>query len=392
MIEYHTIDIIQERAVLTTKVKDMKNLKNRVYFLSLIIVIGIFSLPGLSEAAELRFVFDGLLNTNPSIEADVDIENGTVIGSKQYELRESIYDFSFRGNIASDTKILVGDFEYKSSSGGRTYETKGTVSLNPTPALFEGQEVGVGKIWEGNYSVPKSSRTGAVYVSLLKGELSLGSGQGAKKDANISVSAVSGDVKIKRADGKEETLTKDSKLRPGDSILTGYGSSVSLTVGEIGELAIPSLTNLWIELLESKDDLIRLQTHLTVGSVRARIKQNASMRGDFSVSSPSAIASIRGSEMIFIYDDKTGVSKLFVTEDKAYIRSNEGSTKETEIAQGYAIETNDTGLGEAREYNDDELLPTGFGNTRSGNSIILITILIAVLLVVVLFVLKKKRT
>ena len=362
----------------------MKNLKNLVPRLSLIIIVGLFSLPGLAKAAEFRFVFDGLLNTNPSIEADVDIESGTVMGSKQYELNNIIHDYSFRGNIDEVTKILTGDFVYKSSSGGRTYETKGRVSLNPTPALFEGKSVGVGKIWEGNYSVPKSSRTGAVYVSLMNGELSLASSNNVKASANIFVSALNGDVKIKRADGKEEALTKDSELRPGDSILTGYDSSVSLAVGEIGELAIPSLTNLRIESLESKDDLVRLQTHLTVGAVRARIKENASIRGDFSISSPSAIASIRGSEMIFTYDDKTGVSKLFVTEDKAYIRGNESSTQETEIAQGYAIETNDTGLGEAREFNEEELLATGLEGINADNEIDTGTLAMAIIIVVIL--------
>jgi len=362
--------------------------------LRIALIISIFTLPTVSQAAEFRFVFDGLLDTNPSIVADVDATSGTLQGSKEYELRGNSYTFTFDGAVAQNTKVLSGDFVYtvdSSAQGGRKYVTKGAVSLNPTAQLLEGGKMEIGKVWEGNYSVSDSARTGAVFVSLIKGDLSFDSRPGDDVLPVLTVSAIRGEVMILRADGSEEVLSENSLLSNGDSILSGYDGFVSIKVGDIGELAIPSLTNVRLDSLEQSDDLVRLQAYLSMGAIRARIKENASIRSDFSVSSPGATASIRGSEMIFEYDNETGISSLFVTEDMAFIKSTEDGSPEVEIAEGNVVHTENNQLSVARYFTEDELKNTGIAVKEANKNILVIAIALLVLILMLFVAMKNKR-
>jgi len=61
-----------------------------------------------------------------------------------------------------------------------------------------------------------------------------------------------------------------------------------------------------------------------------QVRHTAAIRGDFSVSTPTAISSIRGSEMVVTYDNSTNTTTVYAISDVAYVKGNNDSS-ETEV-------------------------------------------------------------
>ena len=133
--------------------------------------------------------------------------------------------------------------------------------------------------------------------------------------------SVAGDVDVSTDGGKTfKSWTREMTLKKGDLILTGFDSRVELTF-PYGSLEVLPLTELRIDKYIEKENLKETQLNLRVGAVAARLKLPASIRADTSVTTPSAISSIRGSAMKVSYDKKTGTT-IQATEGTTYWKKN----------------------------------------------------------------------
>ncbi|MBI5138773.1 MAG: FecR domain-containing protein [Candidatus Vogelbacteria bacterium] len=121
---------------------------------------------------------------------------------------------------------------------------------------------------------------------------------------------IKGEVEVSTDGGKTfRPWTKGTTLKYGDFIGTGaYGSAVLKL--PYGTVSVGQLTQLRVDEFLNENNLQRTRMNLRIGDVTLEVKEKrpTSMRSDFSVVTPAAIASIRGSSMKVAHDKKLGTT------------------------------------------------------------------------------------
>lgn len=93
--------------------------------------------------------------------------------------------------------------------------------------------------------------------------------------------------------GSWKPLSVGQKINPGTMISTGFKSTVVLSIGK-STITVKPLSRMTVERLIEKSDKDESGVFLNVGSIRADIKSAENKRVGFTVKSPVATASVRG--------------------------------------------------------------------------------------------------
>ncbi len=157
-----------------------------------------------------------------------------------------------------------------------------------------------------------------------------------KKPLNVSIAAIKGEVEYRRAGGsKDMPLTKGVELKEGDTIITGEKGIVTLTLGN-QTLNVYQWTHFRVDESLRGDNVKKTKLYLEIGAIEGKVKHTAAIRSDFSVATPNANASIRGSAMTVQYDKEKGVTNVYVTEDSAVVRGT-GAGIERTVKKGNMV-------------------------------------------------------
>lgn len=180
----------------------------------------------------------------------------------------------------------------------------------------------------------------------------------APKSGYAVVYKLSGDVEISKGGGKNFVPAKIGDiLKKGDFISTGFDSRASVDFG-YGQLDVGKMTQLRIDEFTDKDNLKKTQLFLQIGSVQAKVKHTNSGRSDFSVVTPTANSSIRGSAMVVSYDEKSKKTDVLVTEDKAYVKGLKDGV-EVEVLEGKKVVVDESQKVSKSESFSSSDLPSG---------------------------------
>jgi hypothetical protein len=148
-----------------------------------------------------------------------------------------------------------------------------------------------------------------------------------------SVGKIVGEVEFSTDGGKTfAPLTATTVLKDGDHVATGYASSVTLKFGH-GTLTVFPLTQLRVDKYTDAGNIVKTQTGLTTGLVRVIEPHTAAIRSDFSVTTPTCAASIRGSGMV-VSVSKSGVTTIYTTSDVSYVKGK-ADKKAITVRSGY---------------------------------------------------------
>lgn len=129
---------------------------------------------------------------------------------------------------------------------------------------------------------------------------------------------ISGDVELKRAGASAFTRARTGDTVAADTIVsTGFKSAAIIEVGS-SKIAVRALTRLSLAEIQSTSDTETLNMNLQTGRVRVDVKPAAGTRANFSVQSPSATASVRGTSFEF------DTCSLTVTEGRVAFQGNRG--------------------------------------------------------------------
>jgi hypothetical protein len=110
---------------------------------------------------------------------------------------------------------------------------------------------------------------------------------------------ISGEVELKRAGASVFIPAKKGDTVAVDTIVsTGFRSSAIIEVGS-STIAVRPLTRLSLAEIQSASDTETLNMNLQTGRVRVDVKPAAGTRTNFTVQSPSATASVRGTSFEF---------------------------------------------------------------------------------------------
>ncbi len=107
------------------------------------------------------------------------------------------------------------------------------------------------------------------------------------------VVTVSGKVEIQASNGTWKTLKAGDSLEAGNMISTGFKSEATVKLGA-SILTVRPLTRMSLNQLVEKEDTVETEVYLEVGNVKAEVNSFNNKKNGFSVKSPVATASVRG--------------------------------------------------------------------------------------------------
>jgi hypothetical protein len=110
---------------------------------------------------------------------------------------------------------------------------------------------------------------------------------------------ISGTVELKPAGASAFVIAKKGDtIAPNTIVSTGFKSTAVITVGST-TLTVRPVTRLSLAEISQSQGMESLNVNLQTGRVRAEVKPPVGTRADMTVRSPSATASVRGTEFEF---------------------------------------------------------------------------------------------
>jgi len=281
----------------------------------------------------------GSSKTQLSFQGTWNPDAGTVEGSMSGTIeRKSTYHDGTKGSAsATITGKLSGKVSAKSRAGGTveiTYnnsKNEGTISKVPVSGTKE----------SGTFTLDLFDPSFAFTSNALKEETLKG-----------SISNLVGDVEISKDAGKTwKALTKGVSIEKGDLVSTSFDSTATIQFAH-GNFNIAPMTQIRVDEFLNKDNLERAQLYMNVGRISARIDKPANIRADFSVTTPTASASVRGSGMTIATDEKYGTT-IYATDGITYYTI--GNTGEQTLSTGKKLNIDLSGKITTGEYRPEEI-------------------------------------
>lgn len=169
-------------------------------------------------------------------------------------------------------------------------------------------------------------------------------GLSAQESDSAVVSFLVGKVNIKtQADNKWKPLKKEDKVGSGDSIMTGNGSTTTLTY-KGSEFKIAANTTFVVNSLYSKDKDGSVE--VSNGSAWFKVKDLEGKK--FTATTPTSTAGVRGTAFGAIYDSKTNSSMHCVCEGKIEVTTSDSGAKPKLVEKGngsaFKKDSNDIGM------------------------------------------------
>ncbi|MDR3337250.1 MAG: FecR family protein [Treponema sp.] len=187
-------------------------------------------------------------------------------------------------------------------------------------------------------------------MAFVLGAFMLYAQQGAANDAYIR--EFNGTVEIK-APGVPEWKTAEAGVRISrDTIIsTGFKSTALIVLGN-STLTVRPLTRLSLAEIQSSRENESVSLDLHTGRIRAEVNPPPGGKVDFTIRSPSATASVRGTKFDF------NEGNLSVTEGQVHITGGDGSGRYVGAGQRTASDPRTGSTSGARETFKSQLAPT----------------------------------
>lgn len=142
--------------------------------------------------------------------------------------------------------------------------------------------------------------------------------------ARVKVTSVQGDVKLVTANSEEELSTLHT-IRLGDKVVTGEESSVMMRFADNSELLLGSGSELIFDVLSQwgRTGMVDSRMRLVKGNVEGRVKKLIGPKSKFEVHTPSAVATVRGTEFrVRVGEQNSKIAFNEVSEGKVQVENN----------------------------------------------------------------------
>ena len=177
------------------------------------------------------------------------------------------------------------------------------------------------------------SRTGAWKVSIYRVTTSTTSAPAGSSKATIG--SVRGDVSITHPDGSSVDPSGGEQLREGDEISTGPDSGVTLQFPDGSTLTVRPMTQISVRSLITQKGSVKVEMNLEFGKLAAKVNKAQTATPDYSVKTPSATASVRGTRFTVAYT--SGTSSVAVSQGAVYVKPARASLKPAIVVAGSGV-------------------------------------------------------
>jgi len=350
----------------------------------------------------------GLVNSMTFDPLVIDLDAEKIGGTASFDDGYGSISLTLDGTFDPETYAFKATFNGSgnwSYDGGDYRRIRFNGTMDGTPKAGYAKE---SLMWEGPISVHYSASSaqgatapaaGSTHTSTFgldaKGKLAPRA-VAANAKITAKVARVSGDAQYLKG-GKEPAipLKAGTVLEQGDRLLTGFDTEVLLNVGATSTLRVFETTNLRIDEFLSEKNIEKTRLYLEVGRIAAKVNQNDSVRGDFSVTTPTANSAVRDSEMVVSFDKDKNLTTVYVTSDKAYVKGlNDQAEAEIPADQKVTVDASNT-VGHPAAFTQSELpqttLTSNNGGSTTGNLVLPGLAGVAAVVVVAGFLLWKRR-
>jgi hypothetical protein len=124
----------------------------------------------------------------------------------------------------------------------------------------------------------------------------------------------SGDVSIRRAGGAFVDANGGEELREGDDVSTGLDGYATLKLANGSTVTIKPDTQANLASLLRQQNDIRVRVNLKLGQIEAKIAKSQTSIPSFSIRTPNATASVRGTAFSVFYDPGSRATVVSVTQ------------------------------------------------------------------------------
>lgn len=144
-----------------------------------------------------------------------------------------------------------------------------------------------------------------------------------------SVVSVEGKVEQQVSNGSWKPLKKGDSIASGTMISTGFRSNATIKLGS-SILTIRPLTRMTLVELAEKEEVVDTELFIEIGTVRAEVNSHNNKRNGFTVKSPVATASVRGT--VFEAGDR-----IIVRQGSVQVRARTGKSRTGQEGQRFDI-------------------------------------------------------
>ena len=158
-------------------------------------------------------------------------------------------------------------------------------------------------------------------------------GSAEAKTGSAEVKKITGQVEVQRkGEAQWSPVAVGAKLVEGDSIRAWGGASARMDLPDGSTIFLAENSRVVVGKLDfdQQDQAREALFHLAVGKVRAVVSQTAlrlvkARQSNFSISTPTAAAAVRGTDFEVTYDDIKQVTRIAVLPESAPASKGDGS-------------------------------------------------------------------
>jgi hypothetical protein len=167
-----------------------------------------------------------------------------------------------------------------------------------------------------------------------------------------------GDVNslVPGADWQE--ASEGMRLSADDEIHTGPDSEATLEFPDGSIVILKQLTRIKMRGLLSDENRVKIDLLLKMGELKAQVIRQDVVGSDFSVKTPVATTSVRGTVFTVRYDESSQTTTVSVEESKVFVTPTNSSLKPFMLEASQQVEITETNVGKIRP------LDSGNGNQQ----------------------------
>lgn len=171
------------------------------------------------------------------------------------------------------------------------------------------------------------------------------------REQKVKITSVKGDVRLQPAGQAEREATAGDVLCEGDELFAGFDSRAVVVSDKNTSITVQSNTQIRIATIAERRFNIRLEK----GEVHAVVKITGPTRPDVRIITPTATASVRGTEFD-VRVNKNKVTEIMVTKGMVAVKQNNGK-KEVLVGAGKKVVVNMKTITK----------PAPYGKTKNAN-------------------------
>ena len=162
----------------------------------------------------------------------------------------------------------------------------------------------------------------------------------------IAISPEDADVSAKTGAGDWLACSVGQKLGVDVELHTGPESTVTLRFLDGSTLVVTELTQLMVGTLLVPGDRYKIELLLKLGEVKANVKHTEVIRSDFSLRTPTVVASVSGTVFSVRYDENTGTTQVSVEEGEVLVTPTNPSLSPLTLYQGQQVQVTNNSVSD----------------------------------------------